>query len=602
VPHRKALLRATAATTATGSSSPEVPFAVALRRTLRQGYTLGRLRQDALAGVVVGIVALPLSMALAIAVDVPPQHGLYTAIVAGIIVALTGGSKHQVTGPTAAFVVILAPITARFGLSGLLTAGMMAGAVLVAMGLMRLGRLIEFIPHPVTTGFTAGIATVIATLQIKDVFGLPVGKLPDDYFGKVGALWAARHGASLAEMTIAAATLALLLLWPRVTRAVPAPLVAIVLVSIGVQVATRVWPGLHVATIGSRFHSEIGGRVVPGIPPVPPMPLLPWGAEGLSMARIRALISPALAIAMLGAIESLLSAVIADGMTGKKHDPNAELVGLGIGNLVAPFFGGIAATGALARTATNIRAGATSPIASVVHALTVLAAVLVAAPLVAYVPMAALAALLLLVAWNMSDIRHVVHTLRVAPGSDVAVLGICFGLTVVFDMVVAIGVGVVLAALLFMKRMSELTSSRILAASPDEDTAHALPAGVSIYEIGGPLFFGAAQRAMGAIETAGVGARVIVLALGTVPVIDATGLVALESALERLRRSKKLVVIAGPLPEPRRVFEKANLEVKHEHVFLAETLEEGIRVARDLVLRSPAEEPPSPHGKHAEVH
>jgi SulP family sulfate permease len=587
---------------AIASASPplEAPFAVALRRTFRQGYSLARFRQDALAGLVVGIVALPLSMALAIAVDVPPQHGLYTAIVAGVVVALTGGSKHQVTGPTAAFVVILAPITAKYGLSGLLTAGMMAGAILAVMGLMRLGRLIEFIPHPVTTGFTAGIATVIATLQIKDVFGLPVGKLPDGYFDKVGALWAARHGASAVELTIAAAMLALLLLWPRVTRAIPAPLVAIVIVSIGVQVATHIWPDLHVTTIGSRFHSTVGGRVVPGIPQVPPMPMLPWGADGLSVARLRALLSPALAIAMLGAIESLLSAVIADGMTGKKHDPNAELVGLGVGNVLAPFFGGIAATGALARTATNIRAGATSPIASVVHALTVLAAVLVAAPLVAYVPMAALAALLLLVAWNMSDFRHVVHTVRVAPGSDVAVLGICFGLTVAFDMVVAIGVGVVLAALLFMKHMSELTSSRVMLASSHDDTTRALPPGVSVYEIAGPLFFGAAQRAMGAIETAGVGARVVVLALGTVPVIDASGLVALESALERLRHSKKLVVIAGPLPEPRRVFEKANLEVMHEHVFLADTLEQGIRLAHDLILLTPAGgAPPAGQDKQA---
>jgi SulP family sulfate permease len=304
------------------------------------------------------------------------------------------------------------------------------------------------------------------------------------------------------------------------------------------------------------------------------------------MGRLRELLSPALAIAMLGAIESLLSAVIADAMTGKKHDPNAELVGLGLGNIVTPFFGGIAATGALARTATNIRAGATSPIASLVHALTVLLAVIVAAPLVAYVPMAALAALLMLVAWNMCDARHFVHMLRVAPRSDVAVLLTCFTLTVVFDMVVAIGVGVVLAAMLFMKRMSELTHSRLLDGS-EQDQTYAVPKGVAIYEIAGPLFFGAAQRAMGAIETVGAGARVLVLALGRVPAIDATGLVALESALERLRVAKKLVVIAGPLPEPRQVFDKANLEVAHEHVFLAPTLDEAVRLASDLHLLTP---------------
>ncbi len=548
---------------------------------------MGRLRKDALAGVVVGIVALPLSMALAIAVGVAPQYGLYTAIVAGFVVALTGGSKHQVTGPTAAFVVILAPIVSRYGLSGLLTAGLMAGLLLVAMGAMRMGRLIEFIPHPVTTGFTAGIATVIATLQIKDVLGLPIAKLPDGYFDKIETLWAARHGGSLVEFGIASITLAMLVGWPRISKTIPSPLVAIVVVSIGVTVLARVWPGLHVATIGTRFHSVVNGREVAGIPQVPPMPMLPWGSGGMTMGKARELLAPALAIAMLGAIESLLSAVIADAMTGKKHDPNAELVGLGIGNIVAPFFGGIAATGALARTATNVRTGATSPFAAALHSLVVLAAILVAAPLVSYVPMAALAALLLLVAWNMSDLRFFAHTIRVAPGSDVVVLLTCFVLTVVFDMVVAIGVGVVLAALLFMKRMSELTSTRVLAPQSQQDATHVVPKGVTLYEIAGPLFFGAAQRAMSAIQSVGDASRVVVLSLGTVPTIDATGLVALESALEQLRVAKKLVVIAGPLPEPRRVFQKANLEVAHDHVFLADTLEQGIQLAQDLIVLTP---------------
>jgi hypothetical protein len=284
--------------------------------------------------------------------------------------------------------------------------------------------------------------------------------------------------------------------------------VAIVLSALGVTLLGHVAPGFHVATIGSRFHTVIDGRDVAGIPQVPPMPMLPWGHDGMTFGKVRELLGPALAIAMLGAIESLLSAVIADAMTGKKHDPNAELVGLGLGNIVAPFFGGIAATGALARTATNIRAGATSPIAAVVHSLTVLAAVLVLAPLVAYVPMAALSALLLLVAWNMSDVRHFVHTVRVAPRSDVAVLLTCFFLTVVFDMVVAISVGVVLAALLFMKRMSEMTSSRVVGTGDTRDETRTLPPGVVLYEIAGPLFFGAAQRAMVALDTVGVGARV----------------------------------------------------------------------------------------------
>jgi SulP family sulfate permease len=565
--------------------SAPVPVAIALRRTLAQGYGAPQLKADMMAGVVVGIVALPLSMALAIAVGVPPQHGLYTAIVGGFVVAALGGSKHQVTGPTAAFIVILAPIVTKYGLSGLLTAGLMAGVFLIGMGLARLGRLIEFIPHPVTTGFTAGIAVVIATLQVKDALGLDV-KLPDSYAEKIVAMWGARGTASLAELAVAAVTLGLLLIIPRFTKRIPAPLLAIAAVSIATAILSRVVPSFHVVTIGTRFHSQVGSRVVAGIPPLPPLPRLPWGAQGLSFATIHDLIGPALAIAMLGAIESLLSAVIADAMTGKKHDPNAELLALGIGNVIAPFFGGIAATGALARTATNIRAGAVSPIAAMIHALFVLAAILIAAPLVAYVPMAALAGLLLLVAWNMSEMRHAIHIVRVAPRSDVFVLAICFFLTVVFDMVVAIGTGVVLAALLFMRRMSELTSARLMMPNLT-DASRSVPKGVVVYEIAGPLFFGAAQRAMQTLDAIGSDVRVVVLALGAVPVIDATGLVALESSLVRLKTHKKIVILAGPLPEPHEIFEKVNLEEHHDNVFITKTLDLAIQLGTDLLLLTP---------------
>jgi sulfate permease, SulP family len=563
-----------------------IPVAVALRRALAKGYGAPQLKADVMAGAVVGIVALPLSMALAIAVGVSPEHGLYTAIIAGSIVALLGGSKHQVTGPTAAFIVILAPICAKYGIGGLLTAGMMAGVILLGMGIARLGRLIEFIPYPVTTGFTAGIATVIATLQVKDVLGLNV-KLPDSYVEKITAMWGARGTMSFAELAVGMATLALLLLIPRVTKRIPAPLIAIALVSIVAAVLARIDPAFHVATIGTRFHSQVGDHVVAGIPPLPPLPGLPWGSQGISFGTVRELLGPALAIAVLGAIESLLSAVIADGMTGKKHDPNGELFALGVGNIVAPFFGGIAATGALARTATNVRAGAVSPISAVVHSVFVLLAILLAAPLVAYVPMAALAGLLLLVAWNMSDVRHAIYTLKVAPRSDVFVLVTCYGLTVVFDMVIAISVGVVLAALLFMRRMSELTSGRIVTTS-DVDQSRVVPKGILVYEIAGPLFFGAAQRAMAALDVIASDTRAIVLALADVPVIDTTGLVALESLLGRLKHDKKIVVIAGPLPEPRTIFEKANLEEHHDNVFVAASTEEAIQLAADLLLLTPA--------------
>ena len=541
------------------------PIAYALRRALSHGYTAHDLRADILAGIVVGIVALPLSMALAIAVGAPPQHGLYTAIFAGISVALLGGCKFQVTGPTAAFVVILAPIVTKHGLTGLLTAGMMAGVLLVAMGVFRLGSLIKFIPYPVTTGFTTGIAVVIATLQIKDVFGLAVPPMPEHYVDKVEALWDARGSASVQEVAIAAATLALLLVVPRITKRVPAPLIAIALVSAGAALVHHFAPSFSVATIGSRFHTTVGGVDVAGIPSVMPTPAFPWGAGGsLSFGLVRELFPAAFAIAMLGAIESLLSAVIADGMTGTKHDPNSELVGLGIGNIIAPIFGGIAATGALARTATNIRAGARSPIAAVTHSLAVLLAILALAPYVAYVPMASLAALLLLVAWNMSELRHFVGLFRVAPRSDVFVLLTCLLLTVFFDMIVAVSVGFVLAAVLFMRRMAEITEGKLAMDNTDEHRLLDLPPGVSFYEINGPLFFGAAQTAMEALHAShSDGFHTLILHLGRVPVIDATGFAALENAVEVLVKRNKLVILAGPLPRPRKVFDKARLETHH---------------------------------------
>jgi sulfate permease, SulP family len=557
-----------------------------MRKTLAQGYDRVAFRSDLLAGVVVGVVALPLSMALAIAVGVPPQHGLYTAIVAGIVVALAGGSKFQITGPTAAFVVILAPVVSREGLAGLLTAGLMAGVLLVAMGAAHLGRLIQFIPHPVTTGFTAGIATVIATLQIKDIFALPIPHMPETYLEKVAALWAGRSDVSASDFATAVATFSFLVLLPRkaakLTARVPAPLIAITVVSLLAAGAHYLWPGFNVATIGSRFRSVVDGHEFAGIPQVPPLPMLPWGSGGLTLGSINRLASAAFAIALLGAIESLLSATIADGMTGKKHDPDAELVGLGLGNIVAPFFGGIAATGALARTATNVRAGGRSPIAAVVHSLVVLLAILLMAPLVAHVPMASLAGLLLLVAWNMSEVQHFLNIIRIAPKSDVVVLLLCYVLTVAFDMVIAVSVGVVLAALLFMRRTAELTQGRILESTGSESEYEAVP-GVALYEIAGPLFFGAAQNAMGALGSVGSDTRVVVLALGRVPSIDATGFVALESALIRLRALNKLVVLAGPLPEPRAIFERANLSKHHDHVRFAETLAEGLELARALV-------------------
>jgi SulP family sulfate permease len=559
------------------------PIAYALRRTLRKGYKAQDFRADVLAGVVVGIVALPLSMALAIAVGAPPQHGLYTAIFAGFSVSLLGGCKFQVTGPTAAFVVILAPIVTKHGLSGLLTAGLMAGVLLVAMGAFRLGNLIRFIPYPVTTGFTTGIATVIATLQVKDVFGLSVPAMPEHYVEKIATLWQARGSASLQEVAVAAATLTLLIGVPRLTKRVPAPLIAIGLVSAAATLAHHVVPSISIATIGSRFHTIVHGVDIAGIPPIVPTPGLPWRSS-FSFGLLRDLFPSAFAIAMLGAIESLLSAVIADGMTGTKHDPNSELVALGIGNIIAPLFGGIAATGALARTATSIRAGARSPIACATHSVVVLLAILALAPLVAYVPMASLAALLLLVAWNMSELRHFTSLLRIAPRSDVFVLLTCFFLTVFFDMVVAVSVGFVLAAVLFMRRMAEITETTLAFDNTEEHRLVDLPPGVTFYEINGPLFFGAAQSAMEALHASNSDAfHALILHLGKVPVIDATGFAALENAVEGLVNRKKTVILAGPLPRPRKVFDKACFDGRHAGmVHIADDLTAAIKFAREL--------------------
>ena len=360
----------------------------------------------------------------------------------------------------------------------------------------------------------------------------------------------------------------------------------------------HVAPGFPVATIGSRFLRVVDGVEVAGIPGTLPSLALPWGS-GLSFAQVRALLPAAFAIAILGAIESLLSAVIADGMTGTKHDPNAELVGQGIGNILAPLFGGIAATGALARTATNIRSGARSPIASLTHAVVILLAILLLAPLVAHVPMAALAALLLLVAWNMSELHSFMGVLRIAPKSDVTVLLTCFGLTVVFDMVIAVSVGVGLAAILFMRRMAEFTEARSLLGDTAESDAIRLPRGVRLYEISGPLFFGAAQNAVGALNALRTDDFVVmILHLGKVSVIDSTGLVALDNAIGGLVRRRRDVVLAGPLPHPRRIFDNAQLERKHPRLHLAANLEEAIPLAARLAEQHQSGVPSRPAAEH----
>lgn len=575
------------------SSDSPVPFrelpAAALRACLREGYGARDLRADLLAGLVVGIVALPLSMALAIAVGVPPQHGIFTAIVAGLIVPLLGGSRMQVTGPTAAFVVVLAPVHVKFGIAGLLLAGAMAGVILIGMGLARMGRLLQFVPHPVTTGFTAGIAVVIATFQMKDFLGLTVTSMPEHYVERVGALALALPTARPLEVCVGVFTLAILLLVPRLTSRIPAPLIAIGAAAFGVFVLGRVVPGTAVETIGSRF--ALAGAL--------PAFALPWGLEGaggapfvLDFATVRALLPAAFAIAMLGAIESLLSAVVADGMAGTRHDSDAELFAQGVGNLVVPFFGGIACTGAIARTATNIRSGGRSPIACAFHAVVILAAVLVLSPALRYIPMASLAALLLVVAWRMSEAKHFAHIARVAPRSDVVVLLTCFVLTVVFDMVIGVSVGIVLAALLFMRRMAEVSSVSLERAGAIRSGE--VPPGVVVYRVAGPLFFGAAGKAMSALGSIGGGVKVVVLELADVPVMDATGLVAFESALDGLAGRGVFTVVCAVAAQPAELLRRAHIEEHAGGLAFRPDLDSALELARDRLAASPGRPVGSP--------
>lgn len=544
-------------------SLPLPPLFSAWRQTLRAGYGWKNLRSDLSAGLTVGIIAIPLAMALAIAVGVAPQHGLYTVLVAGTLIALFGGSRFNVSGPTAAFVVILLPVTQQFGLGGLLLCTLLAGLILIALGLMRAGRLIEFIPYPVTLGFTAGIGIVIATLQIKDLLGLHLSSQPNHYLDQLNALLHAMPSLQLGDSLVALVCLAVLLIWPRWVPKIPGHLVALTAGALlGLLLESLQIP---VATLGERFSYSLNGVEHPGIPPFLPSFIWPWqlpGADGqplvVSFELFRQLLAPAFAIAMLGAIESLLCAVVADGMTGSKHDPNGELIGQGIGNLVAPFFGGITATAAIARSAANVRAGAYSPLAAITHAGVVLIAILFLAPLFSYLPMAALAALLLVVAWNMSEPRHVQHTLRIAPRSDVLVLLTCLILTVLFDMVLAVGVGLLLAAGLFIKRMSDLTDTEALPRHFHQ-ALNDLPEHVLAYAIRGPLFFGAAEKALSVLRRFTPGVKVVIVDISAVPLLDMTAIAALVNVLRDYREQQVALVLSGPTPQVRLQLRRAGI-------------------------------------------
>ncbi len=477
-----------------------------------------------IAGLVVGIIALPLAMAFAIASGARPEQGIYTAIIGGALISIFGGSRLQIAGPTGAFIAILAGITAKYGIAGLQVATLMSGVMLLLMGLARMGGVIKFIPAPVVVGFTAGIGVIIFIGQWSEFFGLP--KPGGEHFHeKLWHLLQSLPNAHLPTLSFALLGLLIVLLTPRVKllARVPGPLVAMIVVTL-LQMILNI-PG--VASIGSAF-----GGIPTGLPT--------FVVPDMSVPQIITLIGPAFTIAMLGAIEALLSAVVADGMSGTKHDSNQELIGQGLANIVTPFFGGFAATGAIARTATNIRNGATSPLAGIMHAITLIAVLLFLAPLASDIPLAALAAILFVVAWNMSEVKHFSHLLKTAPIADRLILVITFVLTVFADLVVAVNVGMILAILHFLRRMSDAVETLPV----DETELHTelarhgiqhLPPDLLVYEIAGPMFFGAVENFERALVQTQADPKTLIIRLRHVPFMDITGIQVLEEVMQKLR-------------------------------------------------------------------
>ena len=500
-------------------------FTPKLATVLAEGYSFARLRADLLAGLTVAIVALPLSMALAIASHASPDKGLITAIVAGFMISALGGSRVQVGGPTGAFVVVIAGIIARHGYDGLVLATLLAGVIMIVGGYAGLGRLMRYVPMPVVTGFTAGIAVIIASGEVGDFLGLQAGHVPAEFLGKWAAYLRAMGSASGATIAVGLGTLAVILGLRRWDARLPGYLIAIVAAGLIVALAH-----LPVETVGQRF---------PHMPTSLPLPHIP----AFSIAMAQDVMPSVFTIAFLAGIEALLSAVVADGMTGYKHRPGQELVGQGAANIASALFGGLPATGAIARTATNIRAGAETPFAGMAHAGFLALILLLAGRLVAYVPMPALAAILLIVAWGMSEAERFRHLRRMDPG-DRALLLLTFALTVLVDLTVAIGVGVTLASLLFMARMSE--AGGVMAdgdSVEDPQQRAALPPGVEVFRLAGPMFFGVAGEMLEALTRIGRRPRVVILRLDSVPYIDSSGIHVLETFVTRARETGTRVIL-----------------------------------------------------------
>lgn len=509
-----------------------------------KGYTRAQLGKDIVAGIIVAIIALPLSIALAIASGVRPEQGLYTAIIAGFVISFLGGSRVQIAGPTAAFASIVGGIVAVHGFDGLLTATIMAGIILVIMGFLKLGSLIRYIPYTITTGFTSGIAITIIIGQLKDFFGLTFSHAPLETFEKLKEIIASFHTFNWQAFAVGILALCILIFLPKFLKRVPPSLVAVIVCALAVKLA-----GLNVNTIGDLY-------TISSAPPVPHMP-------HFSLELARAVVPSAFTIAVLAAIESLLSCVVADGMVEDTHNSNTELIAQGAGNIFSALFGGIPATGAIARTAANIKNGGRTPIAGMVHAVVLLIVLLLLMPYAALIPMPAIAAILLVVAYNMSEWRQFVSLIKTAPKSDITVLAVTFVLTVVFDLVVAICVGFVLASILFMKRMADVTNVHGWKYGFDKNDPESIhrrkvPDGTLVYEITGPMFFGAADKLARVIKTAKVNG-VVIIRMRSVPAVDATAVHSLETILRSCRRRRITLVLSHVNEQPMSVFKKSRL-------------------------------------------
>jgi sulfate permease, SulP family len=533
----------------------------------RQGYSWSDFSADAIAGLAVAIVALPLAMAIAIASNLPPERGLFTAIVAGFLISAHGGSRYQIGGPTAAFIVTVATVAMKHGYEGLVLATIMAGMILIVMAFVRAGEMIKFIPYPVIVGFTSGIALLIAFSQIRDFFGLSITTVPPDFIDKLTVYVAHLHETNFIAVVVALASIGIILLSKRYFPKIPGPIIVVTLSGIAV------WGlNLPIDTIESRFGA---------IPSLLPSPVWPE----ITFDKLRLILPDAITIATLAAIESLLSAVVADGMTGTRHKPNAELLGQGIANIASGIFGGLPATGAIARTATNIKAGARSPVAGIMHAAWLFVFMLLLSPLIVKVPLAALAAILMVVAWNMSEIKHVREIMH-SPRSDRIVLLVTFLLTVLVDLNFAIQAGIALASILFIDQMMKSTQIRAVESEEDDpDSIHNknIPEGVEVYEIDGPLFFGVAEKLVDTLLLFEKPPIIFILRMRHVPLIDAAGLHALEVLHERLHHNHTRLILSGVNPQVRRFIGTSHIDDKIGQENIVDHIDKAIMRANEII-------------------